>query len=725
LLSALLCGCIPANVSDNTPKAKKGILDLRSWDFEDNGTISLCGEWSFFWEKLVPQNEISAAREKSFETVPSVWTKYKTAAGDLTAEGYATYFLKVLLPETDHVLGFYTKGQGSAYSMWVNGKLIAQNGSVGNSIESMAPGKVPGSFFYKPDKNILEIVIHISNFHHKKAGFRNPILLGYAGSVQSVQLQNWFIESFSVGILFIIGLYYIFLFIFRTRNKATLFFSILCFAISIRLGITNQSTLLFLFPFVNWTFAIKIEYLVFFCNPLPFLYYLKMIFPQEIPKWFVRAVSILAIIFSMLILLPGTMLLTRTAVMYQFVYLIEIIFCLVFLVKIIIMRRSGALYVGTASLILFISIILETLILNNQVAGLRFACTLPVEHVTSFGFLAFIFVQSIMLANHFSQSFTKVETLSKQLELTNKRLQDSERKFRAIFVHSKDLIFICEVNGKITEASPAAEDILGYTKTELLGKKITALLVNKTDSRRMLEKINNEVSIKNYEIPLKRKDRKVIHTLISATQRFDDKGTLIGYQGAVHDITSRKQAQAERSRALELEQIAITDPLTKIYNRRFFRDAARRELERAKRKKTRLSLIMIDIDHFKQVNDSFGHVTGDKVLVNLAAFCSKNIRGMDLFARFGGEEFIILMPETAARDAFVKTDKMRSLIASRKMAIFRKDEVFITISAGISEWKPGQSGSLNELIEYADTALYRSKQSGRNMVSVAENQEQN
>ena len=171
-------------------------------------------------------------------------------------------------------------------------------------------------------------------------------------------------------------------------------------------------------------------------------------------------------------------------------------------------------------------------------------------------------------------------------------------------------------------------------------------------------------------------------------------------------------------RALELEQIAIKDPLTKIYNRRFFIEVAEKELERDKRKGSPLSVIILDIDHYKKVNDSYGHLIGDQVLINLANLCLNNIRNMDIFARFGGDEFVILMPDTDKKMASETADRLRVLVAEKPMAASDKSEVPITISLGISDWNSEIPIEINELLDQADQALYQAKQAGRNRVKV-------
>jgi diguanylate cyclase (GGDEF)-like protein len=175
---------------------------------------------------------------------------------------------------------------------------------------------------------------------------------------------------------------------------------------------------------------------------------------------------------------------------------------------------------------------------------------------------------------------------------------------------------------------------------------------------------------------------------------------------------------ARRSKAEEdLKHIAATDPLTKIFNRRSFFDLAEKELSRSQRFNTALSVVMVDIDHFKNVNDTYGHILGDQVLIAFAELCQKNLRQYDIFARYGGEEFIVLLPETDISQAMVIAKRLQTMVAGTQIA-FNGDKVSITISLGVSSNEGELSLTLDQLVDRADQALYSSKQSGRNKVSL-------
>jgi diguanylate cyclase (GGDEF)-like protein/PAS domain S-box-containing protein len=190
----------------------------------------------------------------------------------------------------------------------------------------------------------------------------------------------------------------------------------------------------------------------------------------------------------------------------------------------------------------------------------------------------------------------------------------------------------------------------------------------------------------------------------------------IGWLLNFRDITERKQAEDQ------LRELAISDSLTGVYNRRYFFQLAQNEIERSFRYHRKLSLILLDIDHFKNINDTFGHLVGDQVLEALATRCRSNLRVFDAIGRFGGEEFVILLPETTIEEATAIADRLRSAVENI-VVITPKGKAEITISLGLTCYQPDKPILLDQLIGQADQALYSAKETGRNRLAVYQYQE--
>jgi diguanylate cyclase (GGDEF)-like protein len=167
----------------------------------------------------------------------------------------------------------------------------------------------------------------------------------------------------------------------------------------------------------------------------------------------------------------------------------------------------------------------------------------------------------------------------------------------------------------------------------------------------------------------------------------------------------------------EVQRLAITDPLTGLYNRRGLYEIGRREVERARRYKRPLSAIMLDIDHFKKINDTYKHATGDQVLRILAERCRSSVREVDLLGRYGGEEIVILLPETDRLGALRAAEHLREDVACLPFET-EVGALEITISLGVADMMEGEL-DLEMLIDRADEAMYAAKQAGRNQVKAA------
>jgi len=705
----LLASCATSNQTVDAPHAVYGQLNLQGWDFTSNGQVSLSGEWAFYWQELLSPSQIETASPSQYVSVPDTWTSYELNGQSLLPEGYATYRLEVQLPDPDQIYGIFIAGEGTAYNLWVDGKLVAQNGQVGTNIQEMIPQSKPLVVFFQPKGDKTEFVIQISNWHHRKAGFRNGLQLGLPEQIRTQQNNERSFEAALMGIYFIMALYHIFIYGFRRSDKSPLYFSLFGLLYCVRTGLLNQKLLVLLLPAMSWETALRIEYLTFYLVAPVYALFLQSLYPKDIPNWAIRIITGLAAIFTGYMLLVDTLSLSYTTTAYQGILLIETAYFVFFIGRIIARKREGGLYIALGSAIVFTGGILEILSLQNIIL-------LDVDG--SITFLAFIFIQAIMLSSRLSKSFHRVEVLSGELEEANTSLRLSERKYRAIFEESKDMIFIAGLDEQIKDANPASEEILGYTKAELQQMKMSDLVVHAKDKEKVENMLRGQAIVRDYELELSKKNGEIIHGLVMLTLRRNENNEINEIQGRVQDVSARKQAEVEKMRALEFEQLAITDPLTNVYNRRFFDEFAIKEWERTKRSKSPLSIILFDIDHFKQVNDTYGHLVGDQVLIKLANLCQSNMRSMDIFARYGGEEFVILMPDAELKSVHQTIDRLRLTIENEAFAVSNDTKIRITISAGIANWNGKDAIEIRELIERADQALYQSKNTGRNKVTL-------
>ncbi|MGG1601175.1 GGDEF domain-containing response regulator [Paenibacillus naphthalenovorans] len=178
------------------------------------------------------------------------------------------------------------------------------------------------------------------------------------------------------------------------------------------------------------------------------------------------------------------------------------------------------------------------------------------------------------------------------------------------------------------------------------------------------------------------------------------------------ELSARIYSLLQRTRTFE--QMAFRDPLTGVYNRRFFDHQIQVELQRIDRYPAPISLVFIDIDRFKSINDTYGHSAGDLVLQGLAHLLQNNLRSTDLLARLGGEEFVVVLPNTSGKDALTTMESILTRTRLEPVAQNEGQSFFITFSAGVCEWEPGMS--LEAWIAASDEGMYTAKKSGRNRV---------
>jgi diguanylate cyclase (GGDEF)-like protein len=181
-------------------------------------------------------------------------------------------------------------------------------------------------------------------------------------------------------------------------------------------------------------------------------------------------------------------------------------------------------------------------------------------------------------------------------------------------------------------------------------------------------------------------------------------------------VIKERQIAKERDQILEkLKKLAITDGLTKLYNSRYFYKQLDLEIDRLNRYNHSLSLLLIDIDHFKKYNDAYGHLEGDKVLIQMGQIIKSCLRRMDTAHRYGGEEFTIILPETSSDEATFVAERIRKAIEDHRFSPAPGKEIQITVSVGVTEYQSDER--ISAFVQRADKALYLSKDSGRNCIS--------
>lgn len=305
----------------------------------------------------------------------------------------------------------------------------------------------------------------------------------------------------------------------------------------------------------------------------------------------------------------------------------------------------------------------------------------------------------------------------------------SEEMLRKLMDSIPDLVLVCDNEGNLTYVNKSIQSILGYNPdADLIPFNILDFWVKedaKTAKNDMKRLLSEDIGPTEYRCM--KKDGSYIYVEVNSSVLREKSSEPFGYVFVTRDITERKKAQEVLKKSKEevekanneliksnslLQEKSIRDGLTNLYNYKFIMEVLEEEIQKSIQRKSSLCLMMVDIDYFKKVNDNYGHQTGDQVLNMVSRLIQLNVRENDQVGRYGGEEFIILLPDTGLDDAYQIAENIRKSIQSFN---FTKKTLNVTISIGLSEH---QLEDAKVFIKRADTLLYRAKENGRNRVEI-------
>ena len=299
-----------------------------------------------------------------------------------------------------------------------------------------------------------------------------------------------------------------------------------------------------------------------------------------------------------------------------------------------------------------------------------------------------------------------------------KRVEDQLRQLSSAVEHNPSSIVITDISGRIEYVNPKFTDVTGFTLDDVRGKTPWDMFGSSKMQPETLA--GHQQAIRSWkewrgEMLNRKKNGETYWESVSISPITDSSGVVTHFVVVNEDITARKESE-EKIKHLNagLEQLAMTDYLTNLYNRRYFIQRGTEEFKRARRNNQPLSLLMLDIDEFKTVNDTYGHEAGDMALQQVAAALKSSLREIDILGRMGGEEFAVLLPSTLLHEAVLLAERIQQIIAGTPLEV-PGASLTITISIGVAVIADEMSG-IDDLLRNADAALYHAKNSGRNRV---------
>lgn len=307
--------------------------------------------------------------------------------------------------------------------------------------------------------------------------------------------------------------------------------------------------------------------------------------------------------------------------------------------------------------------------------------------------------------NHEQELEKRIQEATEQLKNTNRELKETKEYLEQLLNTSVDGIFILSPTFQINYANRGALNILDFKEDEIKNKHLSTILAGtKEESKYIQQMIYEKECIQNYETEFIRKNKKQVPVNISFSCLKKEKKLIHSILAIFKDITTQKDLENK------LKEMSIKDSLTDLYNQRYFYDRLESEIERAKRQRHPLSLLLFDIDQFKTYNDCHGHLEGDKVLKAVGQIVKECTREhVDMGFRYGGDEFTVILPETDTTQALLVAERIRASFEAKK---FNK----LTLSVGVISYK--EKFTVRSFIRFADNCMYNAKRSGGNRVNI-------
>ena len=296
-------------------------------------------------------------------------------------------------------------------------------------------------------------------------------------------------------------------------------------------------------------------------------------------------------------------------------------------------------------------------------------------------------------------------------------LRESEERYRSLVENASDTVFKTDNTGRFTFVNPAALRITGYKEEEIIGIHYTTWIrpdmrdnAIKFFGRQFVKGIQNTYS----EYPILTKEGHEVW-FGQNTQLIVEDGHVIGFQAVARDITKRKEVEALlRESENRYRELSIIDDLTRLYNSRHFYQQLKMEIDRVNRYGQPLTLLLLDLDDFKQFNDTYGHIEGDQVLSRFGQVVKRCLRQTDSAYRYGGEEFTILLPMTTSGDGAVTAERIRAELKEEIFSPVSGNDVYITVSIGLAQYKSQED--MKAFVNRVDQLMYQAKKNGKDRV---------
>lgn len=390
-------------------KANQGILDLKNWNPTTDPVISLDGDWEFYWNELLEKKDFKE-RQADYIRLPSTWNDK-----GLKGSGYATFRLKVILPDNNQYPTFAIRIKPfTNCRAFINEQEIPCMGKLGLDFNTSIPDTRPSLASFAVTQNELDVIIQISNFHHRKGGFLYSVYFGTEEGLFKFTESIRNRDSFILGILFFVMIYHIGLYLIRRKEILSIYFTLVVLCIFLRTASTGEKLIVDIFS-VNYPVYVAIEYITFFlAMPLVINLVIHM-FSMSVHRLTVPILFFKSILFSSITLFTDANFYSNLVTYYLPLFVLELIFAYLLVVYAVIHKKENAklILVGFSIMILFTA--------NDILSTTEIIHT---NYIAHYGLISVIFCQSLYLLLRFVKAFKENENLSTDLKKINEKLEE-------------------------------------------------------------------------------------------------------------------------------------------------------------------------------------------------------------------------------------------------------------------------------------------------------------
>ncbi len=409
LVSSAYCG---NSGSKKIPKAEKGVIDLRDWDFEKDGVLKLDGEWEFYWNRFLKSGQFETAENRIFMDVPSVWNGKYFNNEPLPYQGYSTYRLRLLTREDQNDLSLKIMLINSAFKLYSADVPSGGQGRPGKIAEETVPRMSPEIADLKnfEDKEV-EIIIHVSNFHYGEGGIERNILIGKKNQIRQHHKSAESRQLIFFGMIFFIGIYHLGLYSMRKTYISAFYFGLFCIISSIRDIIVDERAVLSIFPEMPFWTYFRPSFICLYLMIAAFFQFLKSVFREDINENLFRFLVYYYLIASFLTLFLPPNLVLEYELFNQLIAILlgPLIFRLIYVSYT--RKRTGTVFFMAGFAVFFLTGFNDILHTHNYI---------NTGFYVQFGLAVFVTSQSFILSLRYSNAFKKAESLSIQLEKMGK-----------------------------------------------------------------------------------------------------------------------------------------------------------------------------------------------------------------------------------------------------------------------------------------------------------------